>query len=401
MCDTYVCLGNSSFDGTVIFGKNSDRLSSEPQLITFVPHQKYSKDEALKCTNIEIPQVSETAAILMSQPFWMFGCEMGANEYGVVIGNEAVATKEPLKDTGLLGMDLLRLGLERGKTAKEALNIIIDLLEKYGQGGKHNLKGLNYHNSMIIADPQEAYVLEAAGEWWIVENVTSIRSISNNISIRGKGDMRKEGIIQHAIEKEYCKDDEDFDFKMIFSPSPLPDVFPIDSRDGCSMDQLTQNKGKITPKMMMDFLRTHDPVLICMHGRNDRSVGSQVSHLRKDDISLHYLTGSTNPCLSVFKPYAFPLEDQLYLHPGPYSEIEKDWFWVRHDAFVKPFMAKPNKENEARSFFQQHIEMTEEILSERMKDNIYLNTINPNDSFKNRFLPIHQEAWKRSEEMIK
>ncbi|MBA7558106.1 hypothetical protein ES705_50896 [subsurface metagenome] len=41
-----------------------------------------------------IPQVSETARVLLCQPFWMFGAEMGANEYGVVIGNEAIFTKE-------------------------------------------------------------------------------------------------------------------------------------------------------------------------------------------------------------------------------------------------------------------------------------------------------------------
>ncbi len=313
MCDTFVCLSTFSKDGNVIFGKNSDRLESEPQLITHAPRETYSNGELLKCTYLSIPQVRERAEIILSQPWWMWGAEMGANEYGVVIGNEAVATKESLKESGLLGMDLLRLGLERGKTAKEAFNVVIDLLEKHGQGGLHNKKGLNYHNSMIITDAQEAYVLEMAGDWWIVEVVRDYRSISNNISIRGKGDIRREGIIQHAIEKGYCKDDDDFDFKLIFSASPLPEKFPIDSRDGCSLNLLAQNKGEITPGLMMEFLREHQ-VGICMHGRSSQSVGSQVSELKKGkNKSIHWFTGSTIPCLSIFKPYAFPIEGQRVL----------------------------------------------------------------------------------------
>ena len=119
MCDTLVALGNSTEDGNVVFGKNSDRPQTEAQLITYNPRSHYQKGEDVKCSYISIPQVSETAAVYMSQPFWMFGCEMGSNEYGVVIGNEAVYSKEEYHESWLLGMDLLRLGLERGKSAKD------------------------------------------------------------------------------------------------------------------------------------------------------------------------------------------------------------------------------------------------------------------------------------------
>lgn len=54
-------------------------------------------------------QVPSTHSVVLSKPVWMWGAEMGANDAGVVIGNEAVWTREP--DDGppaLLGMDLVR-----------------------------------------------------------------------------------------------------------------------------------------------------------------------------------------------------------------------------------------------------------------------------------------------------
>ncbi|MFW9928442.1 MAG: carcinine hydrolase/isopenicillin-N N-acyltransferase family protein, partial [Candidatus Thorarchaeota archaeon] len=151
MCDTLIALGNTTLEGHVIFGKNSDRPSSEAQLITYTPATHHSKEEEVKCTYITIPQASETYATIMSQPFWMFGCEIGCNENGVVIGNEAVHTKEPLRSSGLLGMDLLRLGLERAKSAKDAVDVITSLLETYGQGGNCSFTPPEwlYHNSYI------------------------------------------------------------------------------------------------------------------------------------------------------------------------------------------------------------------------------------------------------------
>jgi len=320
---------------------------------------------------------------------------MGANEYGVVIGNESIITKEPLKDTGLLRMDLLRLGLERSKSAKEALNVIIDLLEAYGQGGQHSTKGTNYHSSYIITDNKEAYILETAGEWWIVENVKDFRSISNDISIRGKGAIRRKGIIEHAIESGYCKDDENFDFAVTFSSqNALPSYIE------CSTGQLNQNKRDITPKLMMGFLREHMGN-ICRHRRADLTAGSQVSHLRKDiKKSIHWFTGSILTCQSVFKPYVFPIDNQRVLDAKPYSEIDVNWFWNIHSKFIKPFIKNPTMKKPERNVFIEKTRNIEEEILQKVSDVISNEeSISIND-YTNSIRTLNNEAWKLSEELI-
>ena len=396
VCDTFVALDNSTVDHSVIFGKNSDRPNSEVQLITYNPPKKYSKGEELQCTFISIPQSSETAAVLLSQPWWMWGAEMGANEHSVVIGNEAVGTLEPLRRTGLLGMDLLRLGLERGRSAKQALYVITDLLEKHGQGGgcAYNDPSWMYHNSFIIADSSEAYVLETADEWWVVEQVENVRSISNGLSIRGKGDLRKKGIVQHAIQSGYCKDDGDFDFAINFSDSYISDTPSPYSREGKSTIMLNETKGIITPEIMMEFLREHEAG-ICMHGGFE-STGSQVSHLRKDKDSVHWFTGSTLPCLSTFKPHVFPVEGQEALMPGPYSQIDSKWFWSKHTRFVEPF--KDYSVGSGRDEYLKSIKNIERKSLDAVNSLISREGKASEFNFVEEIKSINNQAW---EEMVK
>src|ERR1044072_4156136 len=135
MCDTLVAIPPYTADGAVWFAKNSDREPGEAQIVEHLAHQKYSAPTTLRCTYIEIPQSSYTYEVLLSRPFWMWGAEMGTNEHGVAIGNEAVFTKIPYAKTGLTGMDLLRLPLERASSAREALALIQELITEHGQGG--------------------------------------------------------------------------------------------------------------------------------------------------------------------------------------------------------------------------------------------------------------------------
>lgn len=307
MCDTFVALGTATKDGSVIFGKNSDRPQHERQPLVYFNKKKYPPDSQVQCTYISVPQVDETNAILLSKPSWMWGGEMGANEYGVTIGNEAIWTKEPYGGPALLGMDLLRLALERSTTADQALHVIIDLLETHGQGGgcaEHS--NWTYHNSFLIADQCEAWVLETAGKWWIAQQIRNgVRNISNNLSIRTDFDLAREGIIDHAVNQNYCSSKDEFDFACCFSETRFFEPSSY-SREGFGFQFLNNRSPDIDIQLMIDVLRDHSSG-ICMHG-GFRTTASQVSWL-KSDSHLHWFTLSPHPCISVFKPFSFKLTD--------------------------------------------------------------------------------------------
>ena len=130
MCDT---LGRL-LPGGAVFAKNSDRSPNEVQVTEFYPARSGLSGQ-VECTYLSIPQAPSTHAVLLSRPAWMWGAEIGVNEHGLCIGNEAVFTKGAYGKTGLTGMDLLRLALERCKTCREAIALIADLMSQYGQRG--------------------------------------------------------------------------------------------------------------------------------------------------------------------------------------------------------------------------------------------------------------------------
>ncbi|MHA1266312.1 MAG: C69 family dipeptidase [Candidatus Helarchaeota archaeon] len=332
MCDTFVALGSATVDGTTIFGKNSDRPHGEVQNLIHIPHRDPSED-TIKCTYIEIPQVSETYEVILCQPYWLWGAEMGANEFGVVIGNEAVYSKEPDGPPALLGMDLLRLGLERGKTARLALEVITQLLEEFGQGGGCSADdpSWTYHNSFLIADAKEAWVLETAGQWWVAENIVDdVRNISNGYSIHSNFSLASEGIIDYAVEKGYWDDSRPFDFAKAFSWGHVPDEPSSFSREGRGRFLLRMNKGSITPQSMIEILLDHDAG-ICMHG-SFRSTASMVSRIEDSkENNVHWFTGTPNPCKSFFKPLfltavrELPIQCKAELSPDPQT------LWWAHE----------------------------------------------------------------------
>jgi len=105
-CDTLVALAPATRDGVTIFAKNSDRPPRECQRIVTLPGARHAPGATVRCQYLDVPQVSETHAIVGSQPHWLWGLEHGVNSHRVAIGNETVFAREALPASGLTGMDL-------------------------------------------------------------------------------------------------------------------------------------------------------------------------------------------------------------------------------------------------------------------------------------------------------
>jgi secernin len=268
MCDVLVALPDSTKQGNIIFGKNSDRPSGECQVIYFSSGEEEKIEKSIRCSYIEVPQSDNVLSTMGCRPYWCWGYETGMNEAGVVGGNAAIFTKslhdaEAKKDPGLTGMDLLRLGLERGNTAEEAVEIIIELLEKYGQwgsaiGGVSHDKG-SYDNSFLLADKSEAWVLETANRHWITERVQNgIRTISNEPSIRKKWDKISPALKDHAKQKKWWYPEKDeFDFAYHIGDHNHYSRQVSHIRWKRANQLLNQYSGSIDNKTVMRVLRDH------------------------------------------------------------------------------------------------------------------------------------------------
>lgn len=120
----------------------------------------------------EIPQVSETYRYICQLVYYNGQYNGGINEHGVSIGETTIGGNKILNNpngwmwgySNYGNTSLMALGLQRAKTAREAVKIIGSLAEEYGyaQTGEH----------LTISDKKEVWAMEifGAGEDWTHES---------------------------------------------------------------------------------------------------------------------------------------------------------------------------------------------------------------------------------------
>ena len=328
MCDTVVVVGPSA----VRLAKNSDRDANEAQLLEWHPATTHPPGSLVRCTHLTVPQAARTHAVLLSRPFWMWGAEMGTNEHGVTIGNEAVFTTEPRRDTGLTGMDLLRLALERARDAAAAVDTIVTLLERHGQGGRCGWEDptFSYDSSFLIADRTGAYVLETAGSRWAVEVVDAgVRSISNGLTIPGFADAHADRLRGRVAACELRR---------------ARTARVADGEEGTTALLATlrdHGPGRRRPRY-----RLHNGALsaACAHPggllASTQTTASWVSELTEAG-DRHLATATAAPCTAVFLPVT--VDHPLPLGPEPTAVADDASWWWRHEAVHRRVVRDPDR----------------------------------------------------------
>ena len=331
MCDTLVALDS----GSVWLAKNSDREPAEPQVVQRLPAVAGDDAADVACRHVRIAQVPDRRGALRCRPVWCWGAEMGVNDAGVAIGNEAIFSRRRERRPGLLGMDLLRLGLERAGSADEALYTITSLLESHGQGGPAGYRDRSfcYDNSFLIADAAGAWHLETAGRDWVARRVQRACAISNRLRIRSDW---------HRASKDIVKGT---DFAQRFDGMLMPRLARAASRQAAGDAALEQPPGFAT---LAAHLRHHasgeDPARgrnadVCMHARGfirrHQTTNSLIARLDADGARV-VVTGTSAPCLSIFRPVALS---------GPWSaltpadKLEAAPLWHAHESVHRRALA--------------------------------------------------------------
>lgn len=306
MCDTLVTIT----DDGVLFAKNSDRDPNEAQLLEWHP------------------PTATSLGVLISRPWWLWGAEMGANEHGVTIGNEAVFTRRTRRAGGTLtGMDLLRSALEQATDRYAAVQTIVTLLEEQGQGGQASFEHprFRYDNSFLIADRSGAIVLETAGRNHTTEVVTGARSISNGLTIRGFADKHADLLRGNVAE---CGARRQRTTATARSARTVLDLMAGLRDHGDS--------GRISYRLANGALSAP-----CAHaGGLLTSTQTTASWVADVTAMQHWATGTSAPCTSAFKPVPIgplPVPEP----PDAVNTVDERFLWWRHESIHRSWVRDP------------------------------------------------------------
>lgn len=197
--DMLMALGAATVSGRPLFGVNCFGWSGG---VCALPRQYQDVEvETLNLSSVSLPQVRQTCAVLGLQAPKSWGLSSGVNEHGVAIGLARWRSRLPAAATGLRGDEAVRLTLERSQHARQALEVLGELIARFGIADSAG------DAIFLIADGSAAYVLEAAGAFWALSECQHMRAVSDAALIRQDWLRLAPGLAEHVFEQGWWGDD--------------------------------------------------------------------------------------------------------------------------------------------------------------------------------------------------
>lgn len=207
-CDMLVAVGSATAEAESLFGHNCSLPSPQPIELTRVAGRPYAPGEQVLTQFLQLPQARRTWTVLAARPEGHWGYVHGLNEHGLAAGMVTLPLGLAGTGPGLIGTDLVRLVLERCRTAQQAIDLVAECLQQQGMGVPESLRPHGVRDAaLLLADPHEAFAVETAGQFWVEQEVSAVRAASEVRVIRQDWDRIAPGFAALAIERGWWPED--------------------------------------------------------------------------------------------------------------------------------------------------------------------------------------------------
>jgi secernin len=257
-CDIVVARGEATADGQTLFGLNCHRPARESPSLRRTPGRDFALGEKVRTQFLELPQARKTYTALGLQPPGCWGYLYGVNQFQLAVGCSTLRTRLDCPAPGLLGTDLVRLTLERCRTARQASDLVADLVERHGQGVFPGCpEQVEGDHAFLIADPAEAFAVEASGRYWVQQEVGAVRAVSDVSIVRQDWDRIAHGLAGLAIDRGWWPaDGTKLDFAGALSTAPTGIASGL-RRWGRATLLLEEQSGHIDAPFLRRLLSDH------------------------------------------------------------------------------------------------------------------------------------------------
>ena len=223
-CTNFIVGKKASADGSVLISYAADNYG----MYGFLYHHSASKHNKGDLREVRNWDTNKFLCKIPEAPI-TYNVIGNINENQVAIAETTFGGREELADT-TAAMDygsMMYIALERSRTAREAIKIMTDLVEKYG----YNSEG----ETFTIADNNEAWIMEMVGKGnvekgavWVAVRVPddcvcahANQSRIHKFNMKDKDNvMYAKDVIKFARKQGYFNGkDEDFDFANAYCPA--------------------------------------------------------------------------------------------------------------------------------------------------------------------------------------